>query len=101
MPQPKGKQKQIQLKVTFPPHLYAALQQEAKDAAVTMADLVRLAVKERYARQAKAAGPGHTFGSDGDIRRLVQAYQAGRITAQELAERLVVEEQRAYPQEVK
>ncbi len=41
-------EQQVQLKVVFPAHLYAALREEAQAAAVTMADLVRLAVKERY-----------------------------------------------------
>jgi len=45
-----------QIKVVMPPHLYAALRQEAKDAAVTMADLVRLAVLNRYRGQAISAG---------------------------------------------
>ena len=37
-----------QMKVQMPDHLYAALWQEAKDTGVTMADLVRIAVKARY-----------------------------------------------------
>ena len=36
------------IKVIMPNHLYAALWQESKDTAVTMADLVRIAVKARY-----------------------------------------------------
>jgi len=94
-------EKGMQIKVVMPNHLYAALQSEAKDAAVPMASLVRMAVKERYERQAQAAGvaiaiPGadDLIAGNGDLRRLVQAYQAGRVTAQELAERLVVEEHR-------
>jgi hypothetical protein len=46
MKQSTSKSKQI--KVMMPSHLYVALAQEAKNAAVTMADLVRLAVAERY-----------------------------------------------------
>jgi len=43
--------KQIQVRVTLPEHLYLALETEARDTAVTMASLVRIAVKERYERQ--------------------------------------------------
>ena len=43
-----------QIKVVMPAHLYAPLWQEAKDAGVTMADLVRIAVKERYERKTNA-----------------------------------------------
>ena len=84
--------KQIQIKVTLPPHLYAALRQEAKDAAVTMADLVRLALINRY----KAQEVGLGFGSDGDLRRLIQAYKQGLITAKELADRLIIEAGRRF-----
>ena len=37
-----------QLRVVFPPHIYRALEEEAKQAGVTMADLIRLSVVERY-----------------------------------------------------
>ena len=43
-----------QIKVWMPAHLYTALQQEAKAAAVTMADLVRLAVAQRCGRLQRA-----------------------------------------------
>jgi len=95
------REKGTSLQVSFPVHLYAALQSEAKGAAVPMASLVRMAVKERYERQARAAGvvvtiPGadDVIAGNGDLRRLIQAYQAGRVTAQELADRVVAEEYR-------
>lgn len=37
-----------QLKIRFPQHLYDALLEESNDAGVTMASLVRIAVKDRY-----------------------------------------------------
>jgi len=40
-----------QLRVVFPGHLADQLEKEAKQAGVTMADLIRLAVKERHERQ--------------------------------------------------
>ena len=50
MPRFDSTEKQIQIKVTLPPHLYQMLQAESQAAAVTMADLVRLALTERYRR---------------------------------------------------
>jgi hypothetical protein len=40
-----------QMKVIMPGHLFAALQSEAKDTAMPMANLVRLAVQQRYERK--------------------------------------------------
>lgn len=37
-----------EVRVIVPDHLYAKLWQESKDTAVTMADLVRIAIKARY-----------------------------------------------------
>lgn len=48
---PKSMTDPPQVRVKFPPGLYAMLFQESKDTAVTMASLVRIAVKERYARK--------------------------------------------------
>ena len=46
-----------QIRIVVPPHLYAPLWQEAKDAGVTMADLVRLAILERYKDKVKTLQP--------------------------------------------
>ena len=72
---------QKQLKVMFPEHLYVALSTEAEEAAVTMADLVRLAVRERYLQKATAS----------NLQRLVHAYLHGHLSAQEFADKLVFE----------
>lgn len=59
-----------QLKVVFPEHLYEALSTEAEVAAVTMADLIRLAVADRYKRKhgraelETAAAPSPTNGKE-------------------------------------
>ena len=38
-----------------------------------------------------------SVGSNGDLRRLIQAYQEGQATAREVADRLVIEEHRKRP----
>lgn len=40
-----------QVKITMPDQMYAMLWQEAKSTGVTMASLVRIAVKEHYMRK--------------------------------------------------
>ena len=71
------------LRVVFPEHLYVQLRAEAAAAAVTMADLVRLAVAERY-------GSRPALLADGDLRIVLHGFQNGLITPQELIDRLTI-----------
>lgn len=68
----------VQLKIKFPYNLHQVLQRESEATAVTMADLVRLAVAQRYVMVTP------------EIVRLARAYTAGVITAQELADQITM-----------
>ena len=63
-----------QIKVLMPSHLYEALKSEADAACVTMADLVRLAVVNRYRQQ--------------EVRNVYDAHRAGMLTTEQAADRL-------------
>jgi len=87
--------------IILPSELKAAVRSEAKDKGVSMAAVVRWALEARYQRQAQDAGlavviadEGAGVGSNGDLRRLLQAYLEARVTAEEVADRLVLEEYR-------
>ena len=63
-----------QIKVLMPSHLYDALKSEADAACVTMADLVRLAVMNRYRQQ--------------ETHRIYDAHRDGLLSTEDAADRL-------------
>lgn len=64
----------VQIKVLMPTHLHDALKAEAEAASVTMADLVRLAVVNRYRQQ--------------EARRIYDAHRDGILSTDDAADRL-------------
>ena len=72
-----------QVKVVLPGTMYQHLRSEADAAGVTIADLVRLALREHY----RSSAGDLSF--DGDLRSVVAAYTAGELSAQSVADRVV------------
>lgn len=86
------------IRVVMPGHLFAALQSEAKDTAMPMANLVRLAVQQRYKRQwvqyhYQVANRGRN-GND-KVQGLMLAYINGQVTMDELVDKLTILAERA------